>query len=80
MMTTFRYALCFLILILMIYYFKDDKEYNRVKNEIINSVMDKLKKVYSDDRKPRKDVMREIVTQLTYAYPKMFREYEGKGG
>ena len=41
--------------------------------------MDKLKKVYSDDRKPRKDVMREIVTQLTYAYPKMFREYEGKG-
>ena len=60
--------------------YKDDKEHIRIKNEIINSVMDKLKKVYSDDRKPRKDVMREIVTQLSYEYPRMFREYEGKWG
>ena len=48
----------------------------KLKNEIINSLMSKLKEIFAGDR-PRKKVMEELVVQLSYIYPNMFRECEG---
>ena len=38
--------------------------------------MSKLKEIFAGDR-PGKKVMEEMVIQLTYIYPTMFRECEG---
>lgn len=56
--------------------FQDDKEFVKVKDELLNSVMNKLKKIHGDVGKPGKSVMKEMILQLSYAYPSMFRESE----
>ena len=58
---------------------KDDKEFKSIEDEIINSIMRKLKAVYGLSGRPSKNIMKEIVTQLSYIYPVMFREIDGEG-
>ena len=36
-----------------------------------------LKTMYGDSAIPSKNIMRELVTHLSYVYPVMFRESEG---
>ena len=56
--------------------YKDDREFLKIRNEILNSLMTKLKEIFAGDR-PGKRVMEQLTIQLSYIYPNMFRECEG---
>ena len=55
-------------------YISEPKEFLRVKNEIVNTVLDKLKKVHGSVGKPGKSVMKEMMLKLIKIYPNMFDE------
>ena len=58
-------------------YIRDEKEFTRVRNEIINSLFVKLKELYGSSDQPGKAIMEELVIQLSYVYPNMFQDCQG---
>ena len=56
-------------------YIVNDYDFKKVKAEIISMLMDKIRKVFGGVGKPALDDWRELVIQLGYEYPTMFRDY-----
>ena len=57
---------------------EDLREKRVVRNTIINTTVDRLVEIFGGVSRPRISEMREIVTEMQFAYPAMFRE-EGVG-
>ena len=57
---------------------EDMREKRLVRNIIINTTVDRLIEIFGGVSRPRISEMREIVTEMQFAYPAMFRD-EGVG-
>ena len=52
----------------------DIKERRSVRNDIINAAVDRVIEIFGGVSRPRIGEMREIVSEMQYIYPKMFKE------
>ena len=59
---------------------EDSRENDRVRNEILSNLMDKLMNIFGCEGKPGMKAFRDLTVQLSYEYPEMFRNREPSQG